>query len=156
MLRSAGSQVSYSLQRGASPPLGDPDLAPAPAAQRALATAVAALVAPNGGEAVNQGQELAQFDIGFVLLPAPVNQDLARLLDGVAGLRPVSSTPAFDLWRLSRAGGPGSGGWSRTEPPWPCDPASSASRARRYPRQAARWSWPSQPEAGRPRSTGSR
>ena len=101
VLRSDGSQVSYALLRGASPSLGDADLAPVPAAQRALGVTVAALVAPNGGEAVDQGQQLAQFDIGFVLLPAPVNQNLARLLDGVAGLQPLSATSAFDVWRVS-------------------------------------------------------
>ena len=101
VLRSQGGQVSYSLQRGTSPSLGDPDLAPVPAAQRALTTAVAALVAPNGGEAVDQGQQLAHFDIGFVLLPAPVDQGLARLLSGVAALRPVSATSSFDLWRVT-------------------------------------------------------
>jgi GT2 family glycosyltransferase len=101
VLRSDGSQVSYSLQRGTSPSLGDADLAPVPAAQAALNTAVATLVAPNGGEAEDQSQQLAQFDIGFVLLPAPVNQSLARQLNGVAGLQPLSATPAFDVWRLS-------------------------------------------------------
>ncbi len=34
-------------------------------------------------------------------MPAPVNPALARVLDGVAGLRPVSSTSAFALWRLA-------------------------------------------------------
>ncbi len=102
VLRSEGGHVGYSLQRGTSPSLGDPDLAPVPAAEQALNTAVAALVAPNGGEAVDQGLVLARFDVGFVLLPAPVDESLARLLDGVAGLRPVSATPAFDLWRLDR------------------------------------------------------
>jgi GT2 family glycosyltransferase len=101
VLRTAGGQVSYSVQRGAGPSLGDPELAPAAAAQQALSTAVAALVAPNGGEAVDQGAELAQFDIGFVLLPAPVDQGLARVLDGVAGLRQASATSAFYLWRVS-------------------------------------------------------
>jgi GT2 family glycosyltransferase len=101
VLRSDGSQVSYALLRGASPSLGDADLTPVPAAQRALGVTVAALVAPNGGEAVDQGQQLAQFGIGFVLLPAPVNQNLARLLDGVAGLQPLSATSAFDVWRVS-------------------------------------------------------
>ena len=101
VLRQAGTAVSFSLQRGASPSLGDADLTPVPAAQRALNTAAAALVAPNGGEAVNQGQLLAQLDIGFVLLPKPVNQDLARLLNGVAGLQQVSSTSAFALWRVT-------------------------------------------------------
>jgi len=101
VLRQAGTAVSFSLQRGASPTLGDADLMPVPAAQRALNTAVAALVAPNGGEAVSQGQLLAQLDVGFVLLPRPVNQDLARLLNGVAGLQQVSSTSAFALWRVT-------------------------------------------------------
>jgi GT2 family glycosyltransferase len=101
VLREAGTQVSFSLQRGASPSLGDADLTPVPAAQRALSTAVAALVAPNGGEAVDQGQRLAQLDVGFVLLPSPVNQNLQRVLNGVAGLQPVSSTSAFALWRVT-------------------------------------------------------
>jgi hypothetical protein len=101
VLRPAGSQVSFSLQRGISPSLGDPDLDPVPAAQRALTTAVAALVAPDGGEAVDQGQLLSQFDIGFVLLPTPVDQSLARVLNGVSGLHPVSSTAAFALWQVT-------------------------------------------------------
>jgi GT2 family glycosyltransferase len=101
VLRQAGTAVSFSLQRGASPSLGDADMTPVPAAQRALSTAVAALVAPNGGEAVDQGQLLAQLDIGFVLLPKPVSENLARLLNGVAGLQQVSSTSAFALWRVT-------------------------------------------------------
>ena len=105
VLRSDGSQVSYSLQRGPSPSLGDADLAPVPAAQAALDTVVATLVAPNGSEAEDQSQQLAQFDIGFVLLPTPVNQGLAQQLNGVAGLQPLSATPAFDVWRLTALAG---------------------------------------------------
>lgn len=101
VLRSAGGQLSYTLQRGISPSLGEADLLPVTSAQHALDNAVATLVAPGGGEADDQGQSLAQFDIGFVLLPAPVDPSLARLLDGVAGLRPVTATSAFALWRLT-------------------------------------------------------
>jgi GT2 family glycosyltransferase len=101
VLRSAGSQVSFSLQRGISPSLGDPALAPVPASQHALTTAVAALVAPDGGDAVNQAQLLAQFDIGFVLLPGPVDQNLARVLSGVSGLRLSSYSAAFVLWKVT-------------------------------------------------------
>ncbi|HEY7146698.1 MAG TPA: glycosyltransferase [Streptosporangiaceae bacterium] len=100
VLRSDQGQVTYSLQRGQSPLLGEPDLLPVSGAQQALDKAVATLVAPNGGEADNQGQSLSQFDVGYVLLPGPIDQGLARTLDGVAGLRPVTSTAAFDLWRL--------------------------------------------------------
>jgi GT2 family glycosyltransferase len=100
VLRVQPGHVSYAVLRGVGPSLGDPDLAPAPAAQRALGDAVATLVAPSGGQAADQGNTLAQFDVGFVLMPAPVSPVLARLLDGVAGLRPVSATSSFDLWRL--------------------------------------------------------
>jgi len=72
-----------------------------PAAQSALRTAVAALAAPGGGQAVDQAQALARFDIGFVLMRAPVDPTLARSLDAVTGLRSVSMTASFDLWRLA-------------------------------------------------------
>jgi GT2 family glycosyltransferase len=100
VLRAEPGQVSYAVLRGAAPSLADPELAPVPGTARALAEAVATLVAPNGGDAADQGHTLAQFDIGFVLMPAPVNPALARVLDGVTGLRPVSSTSSFALWRL--------------------------------------------------------
>ena len=71
VLRSARGRVSYTLQRDLGPSLGEADLLPAASAQHALDNAVATLVAPGGGEADDQGQSLAQFDIGFVLLPGP-------------------------------------------------------------------------------------
>jgi GT2 family glycosyltransferase len=93
--------VSYLLLRGDGPEFSYPDVSQVSAAQAALSKAVAALVASNGGEAANQSQKLAQFDIGFVLMRAPVNARLASVLDGVSGLTEVSQTAAFDLWRLS-------------------------------------------------------
>ena len=65
VLSAAGSRVSYSLLRGSSPSMADPDLIPAPAAQQALSAAVTTLVAPGGGGVVDQSQSLAHFDIGF-------------------------------------------------------------------------------------------
>ena len=82
--------MSFLLLRGGSPQFADPALAPPPAAQAALARAVAALVAPSGGEAVDQSQQLARFDIGFVLMRAPIDTALASVLDGVPGLTGVS------------------------------------------------------------------
>ena len=103
VLTSSGGHVSFLLLRGGSPQFADPDLTPPPAAQAALAKAVAALVAPNGGEAVNQSQLLARFDIGFVLMRAPIDSGLASVLNGVPGLTGVSISPTgqFDLWRLT-------------------------------------------------------
>ncbi|MGH3394130.1 MAG: glycosyltransferase family 2 protein, partial [Streptosporangiaceae bacterium] len=101
ILSRPGSGISYQLLRGTGLNLGDAELAPVPAAESALRTAVAALAAPGGGQAVDQAQALARFDIGFVLLRAPVDPTLARTLDAVTGLRPVSMTASFDLWRLA-------------------------------------------------------
>ncbi len=101
VLTTSGGHVSYLLLRQGSPQLSDPGLSPVPAAQTALNSAVAALVAPGGGGAADQAQLLARFDIGFVLMRAPASRQLASVLDGVAGLTAVSMTPSFDLWRLT-------------------------------------------------------
>ena len=97
----AGGKVSYLLLRGASPQFSYPDVTPVPAAQAALTKAVASLVAPDGGEAADQSQELARFDIGFVLVRAPIPGGLAGVLNSVSGLTEVSLTSSFDLWRLT-------------------------------------------------------
>ena len=103
VLASAGGHVSFLVLRGGSPLFADPNLTPASAAQTALAKAVAALIAPGGGEAVNQSQLLARFDIGFVLMRAPIDSGLASVLNNVPGLTGVSMslTGQFDLWRLT-------------------------------------------------------
>ena len=92
--------VTYLVLRDTDPLIGSPELALPAAAQRALGKTVATLTAPDGGAVTDQGRALAGFGIGYVLLPAPVNPDLAELLDGVPGLRPVSATSSFRLWRL--------------------------------------------------------
>src|SRR5215470_3793974 len=92
--------VTYLVLRDTDPVIGSPELAVPPAAQRALGKTVATLIAPAGGAVADQGRALAGFGIGYVLLPAPVNPDLAELLDGVPGLRPVSATSSFQLWRV--------------------------------------------------------
>jgi GT2 family glycosyltransferase len=101
VIRSEHGKLTYTVLRGADPPVGATELTEPPAAQRSLDTAVATLVAPNGGDAQDQGGAMAAFDIGYVLLPAPVDGGLARVLDGVPTLRPVSKTSAFQLWRVA-------------------------------------------------------
>src|SRR5215472_16531021 len=92
--------VTYLVLRDTDPVIGSPELALPAAAQRALGKTVATLIAPDGGAVVDQGRALAGFGVGYVLLPAPVNPDLAELLDAVPGLRPVSATTSFQLWRV--------------------------------------------------------
>jgi GT2 family glycosyltransferase len=105
VLRSENGQLTYSVLRGADPLIGATELTMPSAARQALDTAVATLVAPSGGDAQDQGRAMAAFDIGYVLLPAPVDAGLARLLDGVPTLRPVSETSAFELWRVAETMG---------------------------------------------------
>ena len=62
---------------------------------------VASLGAAAGADGGDAGQALSQFDIGYVLLPAPVDQALARQLDGAAGLIPLTTAPAYDLWQVA-------------------------------------------------------
>jgi hypothetical protein len=101
VLSATAGHVSYLLLRGDSPLFADSGLAPASSAQTALNAAVASLVAPGGGLAGNQSQQLARFDIGFVLMRAPANPQLVSILDSVAGLATASTNPSFDLWRLA-------------------------------------------------------
>ena len=100
VLRTDGHGVDYTVLRGSDPPLGSSELTePAPAA-RALQRVVAALAAPNGNQTGNLGASLAQFDIGFVLLPAPVSRALASQINDVADLSLLSQTPTFELWKI--------------------------------------------------------
>ncbi|HEY3958245.1 MAG TPA: glycosyltransferase [Streptosporangiaceae bacterium] len=101
VLRPQDGMVDYSVLRGTDPPLGSTDLTEPPSATRPLARVVAALAAPDGSQTGDLGAALARFGIGYVLLPAPVSPALAGQIDGVLGLRPVSETPTFQLWRVS-------------------------------------------------------
>ena len=151
----AGGPVSFLLLRGESPPFSYPDVTQDPSAQAALSRAVAALVAPGGGQAVDQSQQLARFDIGFVLMRAPVDSGLASVLDNVSGLTEVSMTSAFDLWRLSTLP-------SRVSVVEPSGAVvavvgrGECRRGRRRQQRAARCCSLSRPAAGRPRLTGTR
>jgi GT2 family glycosyltransferase len=112
VLASSAGRISYLLLRGMSPEFSYGDVSEAPGAQAALSKAVASLVAPGGSEAGSPSQQLAGFDVGFVLMRAPLDDNLVSVLDGVPGLTQVSmcsaecastSTSAFDLWKLASA-----------------------------------------------------
>jgi GT2 family glycosyltransferase len=101
VLRAGRGGVDFAVLRGLSPAFGDSGLQPVPAAQKALSAAVAALIAPGGSQAADQGTMLARLDIGYVLIRAPVSASLAGTLDGVPGLQRISTTASWDLWRLT-------------------------------------------------------
>jgi GT2 family glycosyltransferase len=101
VMRQDGGVLSYTVLRNADPVLGEPELTEQSSATRALDGVVASLGAAATGDGGDTGQALSQFDIGYVLLPAPVDQTLAHQLNGAAGLVPLTVAPAYDLWQVS-------------------------------------------------------
>jgi len=101
VLRPDGAALSYTVLRDTDPVLGEPELTEASSATHALDGVVASLAAAAGGDDGDAGPALSQFDIGYVLLPAPVDQTLARQLDGSAGLIRLTTAPAYDLWQVA-------------------------------------------------------
>ncbi len=101
VLRQDGGVLAYTVLRTSDPTLGEPELAQSVPATRALDAAVASLAAASGGDGGDPSQALSQFDIGYVLLPAPIDQTLAHQLDGAAGLVSLTQAPAYDLWRVA-------------------------------------------------------
>ncbi len=101
VLREEAGTLSYAVLRDSDPVLGQPELAETTASAHALDRVVASLAAAGGGDAGDTGQALSEFDIGYVLLPAPVGQALAAQLDAGAGLEPLTRAPSYDLWQVS-------------------------------------------------------
>jgi GT2 family glycosyltransferase len=101
VLRPDGTVLSYTVLRNTDPVLGEPELIESSSATHALAGVVSSLGAASGGDGGDAGQALSQFDIGYVLLPAPVDQTLAHQLDGSAGLIRLTTAPAYDLWQVA-------------------------------------------------------
>ncbi len=92
------------MLRISDPTLGEPELTQSVPATSALGAAVASLAAASGGDGGDGGdpsQALSQFDIGYVLLPAPIDQALAHQLDGAAGLVSLTQASAYDLWQVA-------------------------------------------------------
>ena len=101
VLRRDGAALSYTVLRSTDPVLGEPELTGASSAASELDGVVASLAAATGGDGGDAGQALRQFDIGYILLPAPVDQALASQLAGAAGLIRLTSAPAYDLWQVA-------------------------------------------------------
>jgi GT2 family glycosyltransferase len=101
VLREDGGVLTYYVLRQGDPTLGEPELAGSAPAEQVLARQVAALTAPNGADGGDPGQMLGEFGIRWVVLPSPVDEALAQRLDAAAGLVPVSSAPAYDLWQVA-------------------------------------------------------
>jgi len=101
VVRQEGSVLTYTVLRNTDPVLGEPELVQDSSATHALGGVVGSLNAAASGDAGDTGQALSQFAIGYVLLPAPIDQALAHQLNGAAGLIPLTVAPAYDLWQVA-------------------------------------------------------
>ena len=101
VLRQDGGTLSYSIVRAADPVPGEPELAETAASRNAMEGVVASLSAAGSGDAGDTGRALSQFDIGYVLMPAPADQALASQLNAAAGLQPLTRSSSYDLWQVS-------------------------------------------------------
>ena len=101
VLRQDAGVLAYTVLRTSDPSLGEPELTQSVPATRALDSAVASLAAASDGDGGDPSQALSQFDIGYVLLPAPIDQAIAHQLDAAAGLVSLTQAPAYDLWRVA-------------------------------------------------------
>ena len=96
-----GGTLSYAVLRATDPGPGEPELAEPASSVRALERVVATLAAAGGGNAADTGRALGQFGLGYVLLPAPIDQALASQLNAAAGLQPLTTASAYDLWQVT-------------------------------------------------------
>ena len=101
VLRQDGGTLSYSIVRAADPVPGEPELAETAASRNAMEGVVASLSAAGSGDAGDTGRVLSQFDIGYVLMPAPADQALANQLSAAAGLQSLTRSSSYDLWQVS-------------------------------------------------------
>src|SRR5690606_16761901 len=91
--------VSYSLVRGSGARLGDGELTEAGGGNSHLDKVVANLVAGSGAD---QGGQLGNFAIRYVLVRDGAPRQMSRVLDTTPGLSRLSQLDGSALWRVDR------------------------------------------------------
>jgi GT2 family glycosyltransferase len=116
----ADGRIGYALLRGPGPRLGETELRPTAAALQRLSGVVAHASSGRGGD---DADALASFGVRFLLLRAPQDAPLVRVLDGVPGLARVGTPDGGVLWevtgrpsrlRIARPGAPAQ--WLPSDP----------------------------------------
>ncbi|MFB6427265.1 glycosyltransferase [Streptomyces microflavus] len=91
--------VSYSLVRGSGARLGDGELTEAAGGNSRLDKVVANLVAGSGAD---QGGQLGNFAIRYVLVRDGAPRQMSRVLDTTPGISRLSQLDGSALWRVDR------------------------------------------------------
>ncbi|MQA83999.1 MAG: glycosyltransferase [Streptosporangiales bacterium] len=96
--READGHIAYSVLRGRSAVPGESELPPPESVRNRFDAIVAGLTSGRGGD---EADKLASFAVRYVLLPAPLDNDLVQTLNGVPGLERISVTEGAALWRVT-------------------------------------------------------
>jgi GT2 family glycosyltransferase len=98
----SGHRLAYVLLRADGPRLGDAEMAAVIDRSTGLDRAVADLGSGRGGDAA---AALLPYGVRFVLMTTPLNRNLARDIDTVAGLVRVSGPQGSLVWRVQYPSG---------------------------------------------------
>jgi hypothetical protein len=96
--RATGEKVSlnYYIARGGDATLGQPDIAPADREQISIAVQEVA-----DGSGLTASTTFAVHGIKYLFLKSPVDENIARVIDGLGGFARASSTTAGIVWKIS-------------------------------------------------------
>jgi hypothetical protein len=96
--RTTGQEVSlnYYLARGGDATLAQPDIAPAEREQ--ISAAVQELA---DGTGLTASTTFAVHGIKYLFLKSPIDENIARVIDGLGGFSRASSTNAGIVWKIS-------------------------------------------------------
>lgn len=97
LARGDDGSIRYGLLRDTGPRLGDAETGPPYASFDRLDVAVADLVSGRGGQ---EAEVLTDHAVRYVLVAAPVDEDLVATIDAVPGLRRLSTNDGAALWSL--------------------------------------------------------
>ena len=89
------NQINYYVTRGFDLEIGDPDVAVA--MPKAIKTAVVELIS---GASINSSQIFGAFGIQYIFFKNPVDENIARTIDGVGGFTRSSATNSGVIWEV--------------------------------------------------------
>ena len=89
------NKINYYITRGSDLEIGDPDVAVA--IPTAIKTAVVELIS---GASVNSSQVFGAFGIKYIYFKNPVEENIARTIDGIGGFTRSSATNSGVIWEV--------------------------------------------------------
>ena len=88
-------QIKYFITRGADLQIGDPDVAVE--TPRAISSAINELL---GGTGITSSKILGTYGIQYLYLKNPVDENIARTIDGIGGFTRSSATNSGIIWQI--------------------------------------------------------